>query len=53
MIVSAIVALLLVGVWALWWDDVRGYLHLSPSSTDKHEVSPPETAPPSTTGTAL
>lgn len=24
LIVSAIVALLAVGVWALWWDDVRG-----------------------------
>jgi hypothetical protein len=23
LIVSAILALLVVGVWALWWDDVR------------------------------
>jgi hypothetical protein len=23
-IVSAIVGLLAVGIWALWWDDVRG-----------------------------
>ncbi|NVB79314.1 MAG: hypothetical protein HOV81_13040 [Kofleriaceae bacterium] len=30
LIVSAIVALLAVGVWALWWDDVRGLLHLGP-----------------------
>ena len=31
LIVSAIVALLAVGVWALWWEDVRGILHLGPS----------------------
>jgi hypothetical protein len=30
-IVSAILALFLVGVVALWWDDVRGYLHLGPA----------------------
>ena len=29
-IVVAIVGLLAVGVWALWWDDVRGYLNLDP-----------------------
>ena len=42
MIVSAIVALLVVGVWALWWDDVRGFLHLGPS---KPETAPPAAAP--------
>lgn len=26
-IVLAIVALFTVGVWALWWDDVRDWLH--------------------------
>jgi len=31
MIVVAIVGLLVVGVWALWWDDVRGALNLGPS----------------------
>jgi hypothetical protein len=30
MIVSAIVGLLAVGVWALWWDDVRAALGWSP-----------------------
>jgi len=28
LIIGGIVALLSVGVWALWWDDVRGYLGL-------------------------
>jgi hypothetical protein len=32
LIVSAIVALFAVGVWALWWDDVRVLLHLGPGS---------------------
>ena len=31
LIVSAIVALLAIGVWALWWDDVRDLLHLGPA----------------------
>jgi hypothetical protein len=30
LIVSGIVALLAIGVWALWWDDVRTLLHLGP-----------------------
>ncbi len=30
MIVVAIVGLLAVGVWALWWDEVRGFLNLGP-----------------------
>jgi hypothetical protein len=30
LIVSAIVALLALGVWALWWEDVRSLLHLGP-----------------------
>jgi hypothetical protein len=30
MIVSAIVGLLAVGAWALWWDDVRSLLNLGP-----------------------
>ena len=43
LIVSAIVGLLLVGVWALWWDDVRGWFGWEP----KEEA--PATAPvPST-----
>jgi hypothetical protein len=32
LIVSAIVALLAVGIWAMWWDDVRELLHLGPGS---------------------
>lgn len=30
LIVSAIVGLLAMGVWALWWDDVRTLLKLGP-----------------------
>jgi len=30
LIVTAIVGLLAVGVWALWWDDVRAALDLGP-----------------------
>jgi len=30
MIVTAILGLLAVGVWALWWDDVRAALDLEP-----------------------
>jgi hypothetical protein len=29
-IVLAIVAIILFGVYALWWDDVRTFLHLAP-----------------------
>jgi len=31
-IAVAIAALLVVGVWAMWWDDVRDALHLGPGS---------------------
>ncbi|HEX5061751.1 MAG TPA: hypothetical protein VFV99_20430 [Kofleriaceae bacterium] len=41
LIVSAIVALLAVGVWALWWEDVRNLLHLGPGEA----ASPPPAAP--------
>jgi len=34
LIVSAIVGLLVVGVWSLWWDDVRSVLRLGPGSAD-------------------
>jgi hypothetical protein len=37
LIVLAIAALLVVGVWALWWDDVRDVLDLDPG---------PESGPP-------
>jgi hypothetical protein len=41
LIVSAIVGLLLVGVWSLWWDDVRSILHLGPGSADVPAASAP------------
>jgi hypothetical protein len=50
LIVSAIVGLLAVDVWALWWDDVRGLLHLGPSQA--HDNSPTDTTPPTATGPA-
>jgi hypothetical protein len=34
LIVAAIIALLAVGVWALWWEDVRSFLELGPGSAD-------------------
>jgi len=33
-LVAAIVALLVAGVWSLWWDEVRSVLHLGPGSAD-------------------
>jgi len=41
-IVSALIALVATGVWALWWDDVRGFLHLAPTSGS---AAPPTSAP--------
>jgi hypothetical protein len=41
-IVGAIAAILAVGVWALWWDDVRGLWH-------PHEA-PSETPAPAANG---
>jgi hypothetical protein len=32
LIVSAIVVLFAVGVWSLWWEDVRSVLHLDPGA---------------------
>jgi hypothetical protein len=37
LIISAIVGLLAVGVWALWWDDVRSLLHLGPAEGSSGE----------------
>jgi hypothetical protein len=31
LVVVAIGALLGAGIWALWWDDVRVWLHLGPA----------------------
>jgi hypothetical protein len=41
LIVTAIVALLAAGIWALWWDDVRHWLHPGAGSA----VAPQPTAP--------
>jgi hypothetical protein len=46
LIVAAIVALLAVGVWALWWDDVRRTLHFGPD--EGSSVEPPASANPQT-----
>jgi len=46
LIVGAIVALLAVGVWALWWDDVRRALHLGPG--EGSSVEHPTSANPQT-----
>jgi hypothetical protein len=32
LIVSALLGLLAVGIWAIWWDDVRDLLNLGPGS---------------------
>jgi hypothetical protein len=43
--VAAIAAVLAVGIWALWWDDVRSALGLKPGATDgSGQVKPPATA---------
>jgi hypothetical protein len=34
LLVSAIVGLFCIGIWSLWWDDVRSALHLGPGSDD-------------------
>ena len=44
LIITAIVALLGVGVWALWWDDVRGYFGDDKgSATEKQPTLKPQT----------
>jgi hypothetical protein len=32
LIVAAITGFLVLGVWALWWDDVRRFLNLGPDA---------------------
>jgi hypothetical protein len=34
LLVAAIAGLLAIGVWSLWWDDVRTVLHLGPEGGD-------------------
>jgi len=41
LIISAIVGLLAIGIWSLWWDDVRSILHLGPGSADSVPTSAP------------
>ncbi len=43
LIVTAIVALLAAGVWALWWDDVRHWLHPGPSEGSGAQPTAPQT----------
>jgi hypothetical protein len=40
LIVSAITGLLLVGIWALWWDDVRRLWDSEPASGSAAETTP-------------
>lgn len=39
-IVAAIAGLLVVGVWALWWDDVRAILDLGPADGSAVDPAP-------------
>jgi len=39
LIVVAVVALAGLGVWALWWDDVRALLHLGPGAGSSGEAT--------------
>jgi hypothetical protein len=34
LLISAIAGLLVIGIWSLWWDDVRAALQLGPGSAD-------------------
>ena len=40
LIAVAILSLLAVGVWALWWDDVRTALGLAPASEVPADPAP-------------
>jgi hypothetical protein len=44
LIITALLGLLVVGVWALWWEDVRRVLDLGPAHTeDRAPVQPGQT----------
>lgn len=47
LIIGAIVTLCVVGIWALWWDDVRGKLGLEPAQGSA-ESTPAPVVPGST-----
>jgi hypothetical protein len=40
LLVVAITGILAIGVWSLWWDDVRSALHLGPAG-DSDDVAAP------------
>jgi hypothetical protein len=40
LIAAAILGLLVVGVWALWWDDVRAVLGYPPTETTPVDPAP-------------
>ncbi|HEY4244072.1 MAG TPA: hypothetical protein VGM88_29870 [Kofleriaceae bacterium] len=49
LITLAIVGLAALGVWALWWDDVRSALHLGDDGSGSAAAQPPiEPARPQT-----
>ena len=43
LIVAGLVALLAVGIWALWWDDVRALFDLGPQPEENAPVRPGQT----------
>jgi hypothetical protein len=45
-IVAAILGLLAAGIWALWWDDVRHWLHPGPAQGSAVEPTTPQTFNP-------
>jgi len=45
LIVVAILGVLVVGVWALWWDDVRAVLGLPSEAAGKGSGAAPAPAP--------
>jgi hypothetical protein len=47
-IIVAMLALVATGVWALWWDDVRGVLHLKPVVEPAGSAAPPSNELPRT-----
>ncbi|MDX2091002.1 MAG: hypothetical protein SFX73_24295 [Kofleriaceae bacterium] len=38
LIIAAIAGVLVVGVWALWWDDVRSALNLGPAKQESEQA---------------
>ena len=40
LLVTAIAGILALGVWSLWWDDVRAILHLGPAGGSDDVAAP-------------